>query len=108
MSTRGPPNADVIMAFDDVSIDQVNVDQVNGSTGFTSSGVHMSGLGKGKRKDGSARVTRLKAVAGRLNSPTKLGLAHGSKEWPARFTAKQAGSGTRLSGLARAAARGLG
>ena len=32
-STRGPPIADVILAFDDVSIDSVNVDQVNGSTG---------------------------------------------------------------------------
>ena len=26
MSARGPPNADVIMAFDDVSVDLVNVD----------------------------------------------------------------------------------
>ena len=30
-SARGPPNADVIMAFDDVSVDPVNVDQVNRS-----------------------------------------------------------------------------
>ena len=28
-SARGPPNADVIMAVDDVSIDPVNIDQVN-------------------------------------------------------------------------------
>ena len=26
MSARGPPNADVIMAFDDVSVDLVNID----------------------------------------------------------------------------------
>ena len=30
-SARGPPNADVIMAFDDVSVDPVNIDQVNRS-----------------------------------------------------------------------------
>ena len=30
-SARGPPNADVIMAFDDVSVDPVYVDQVNKS-----------------------------------------------------------------------------
>ena len=41
-SARGPPNADIIKAFDDVSVDLVNVDQVNGQTGSTSSGVHMS------------------------------------------------------------------
>ena len=33
---RGLPNADVIMAFDDVSVDRVNIDQVNGQTGSTS------------------------------------------------------------------------
>ena len=32
-SARGPPNADVIMAYDDVSVDLVNIDQVNRSTG---------------------------------------------------------------------------
>jgi hypothetical protein len=42
MSARGPPNADVIMTFDDVSIDLVNVDQVNESTGPRPGGVHMS------------------------------------------------------------------
>ena len=36
---RGPPNADVIMACDDVSVDLVNVDQVNQSTGPRVSGV---------------------------------------------------------------------
>ena len=63
MSTRDPPNADVIMAFDEVSVDLVNVDQVNGQTGSTSRwgphvsgtgsltcGSRMSGLFKGKRK----------------------------------------------------------
>ena len=43
-SARGPPNADVIMAFDDISVDPVNVDQVNRSTGSTSKwGPHVSG-----------------------------------------------------------------
>ena len=41
-SARGPPNADVIMAFDDVSVDLVNVDQVNRSTGPRVSGAHVS------------------------------------------------------------------
>ena len=41
MSARGPPNADVIMAFDDVSVDLVNVDQVNRSTGPRVSGAHV-------------------------------------------------------------------
>ena len=41
-SARGPPNADVIMAFDDVSVDLVNVDQVNRSTGPRVSGPHVS------------------------------------------------------------------
>ena len=62
-SARGPPNADVIMAFDDVSVDLVNVDQVNYSMGSTyrwgphvsgiesmTSGSRMSGLVKRKRK----------------------------------------------------------
>ena len=30
-SARGPPNANAIMAFNDVSVDSVNVDQVNRS-----------------------------------------------------------------------------
>ena len=38
-SAWGPPNACVIMAFDDVSIDLVNVDQVNRSTSPHVSGV---------------------------------------------------------------------
>ena len=38
MSARGPPNADVIMAFDDVSVDLVNIDQVNGQLGPRSGG----------------------------------------------------------------------
>ena len=43
-SARGPPNADVIVAFDDVSVDLVNIDQVNGQTGSTSRwGPHVSG-----------------------------------------------------------------
>ena len=43
-SARDPPNADVIMAFDDVSIDRVNIDQVNGQTRSTSRwGPHVSG-----------------------------------------------------------------
>ena len=41
-STRGPSNADVIMAFDDISIDQVNIDQVNSQLGPRLGGVHMS------------------------------------------------------------------
>ena len=41
-STRGPPNADVIMPFDDISIDQVNINQVNGQLGPHLGGVHMS------------------------------------------------------------------
>ena len=46
MSARGPPNADAIMAFDDVSVDQVNIDQVNGQTGSTSRwGPPISGTG---------------------------------------------------------------
>ena len=44
MSARGPPNADVIMAFDDVSIDLVNVDQVNSQLGPRPDGVHMSAI----------------------------------------------------------------
>ena len=45
-SARGPLNADVIMAFDDVSVDRVNVDQVNGQTGSTSRwGPHVGGTG---------------------------------------------------------------
>ena len=58
-STRGPPNADVIMAFDDVSVDLVNVDQVNGQTGSTSRwGPHVSGTGSltsGSRVSGLTR-----------------------------------------------------
>ena len=42
MSARGPPNADVIMAFDDISVDAVNVDQVNGQLGPRPGGAHMS------------------------------------------------------------------
>ena len=41
-SARGPPNADVIMVFDDVSVDLVNVDQVNGQLGPRPGGAHMS------------------------------------------------------------------
>ena len=41
-SAQGPPNADVIMAFDDVSVDLVNIDQVNRSTGPRVSGAHVS------------------------------------------------------------------
>ena len=41
-SSWGPPNADVIMAFDDVNVDLVNVDQVNGQLGPRLGGVHMS------------------------------------------------------------------
>ena len=41
-SARGPPNADVIMAFDDVIVDAVNVDQVNGQLGPRPGGAHMS------------------------------------------------------------------
>ena len=36
MSARGPPNADVIMAYDDVSVDLVNIDQVNADVMLTS------------------------------------------------------------------------
>ena len=49
-SARGPPNADVIMAFDDASIDSVNIDQVNGQLGPRPGGVHMSGPLKEKEK----------------------------------------------------------
>ena len=41
-SARGPPNADIIMAFDDVNVDAVNVDQVNGQLGPRPGGAHMS------------------------------------------------------------------
>ena len=41
-SARGPPNADVIVAFDDASVDSVNIDQVNGQLGPRPRGVHMS------------------------------------------------------------------
>ena len=58
-SARGPPNDDVIMAFDDVSIDLVNVDQVNGQTGSTSRwGPHVSGtesLTSGSRVSGPVK-----------------------------------------------------
>jgi len=44
MSARGPLNADIIMACDDVIVDLVNVDQVNGQTGSTYRwGPHVSG-----------------------------------------------------------------
>ena len=33
MSARDPPNADVVMAFDDVSVDSVNIDQANSQLG---------------------------------------------------------------------------
>ena len=61
-SARGPPNADVIMAFDDVSVDSVNIDQVNGQLGpcpdgstcqryrVTDKRVSHAGPVKGKRK----------------------------------------------------------
>ena len=42
MSARGQPYADVIMAFDDVSVDLVSIDQVNQSAGPRPGGVHMS------------------------------------------------------------------
>ena len=42
MSARGPPNADVIIAFDNVNVDSVNVDQVNDQLGPRLGGVHMS------------------------------------------------------------------
>ena len=61
-SARGPPNADVIMAFDDISVDPVNVDQVNRSTGSTSKwGPHVSGtksLTSGSRVLGRVRRKR--------------------------------------------------
>ena len=59
---RGPPNADVIMTFDDVSVDLVNIDQVNGQLGpcpdgstcqryrVTDKRVPHAGPVKGKRK----------------------------------------------------------
>ena len=88
MSARGRPNADVIRAFNDVSIDLVNVDEINGKTGSTSrwgphvsgtesltSGSHVSGLfkGKGKRKRRKG-VARLKERNGPARKPTRLGL----------------------------------
>ena len=36
MSARGPPNANVIMACDDISVDLVNIDQVNADVMMTS------------------------------------------------------------------------
>ena len=43
-SAQGPPNADIIMDFDDISVDSVNIDQVNGQTRSTSRwGPHVSG-----------------------------------------------------------------
>ena len=41
-SAWGSPNANVIMAFDDVNVDLVNVDQVNGQLGPRLGGAHMS------------------------------------------------------------------
>ena len=56
---RGPPNADIIMAFDQVSIDSVNVDQVNGQTRSTSRwDPHVSGaesLASGSRVSGPVK-----------------------------------------------------
>ena len=37
-SARGQPYADVIMAFDDVSVDSINIDQVNGRLGSMAKG----------------------------------------------------------------------
>ena len=87
-SARGPPNADVIGAFDDVSVDLVNVDEVNGQTGSTSrwgphvngtesltSGSRVSGLFKGKRKRERRKgVAGLKERNGPARKPTRLGL----------------------------------
>ena len=94
-SARGPPNADVIMAFDDASIDSVNIDQVNGqrvhvqSAGSAVSGVHQSvsqerlpcgsrvsaGF-KTKLKERVACVRGLKAVrAGSTAQQARLGSA---------------------------------
>ena len=86
MSAQGPPNADVIMAFDDVSVDLVNIDQVNGQLGPRPGGVHMSGPLKEKEKEkgkgslgswaqrgswaGSAVQTWL-GLADRLNRPAR-------------------------------------
>ena len=58
-SARGPPNADVIMAFDDVSVDSVNIDQINGQTGSMSRwGPHVGGtesLTSGSRVSGPVK-----------------------------------------------------
>ena len=79
-SAQGPQKADVIMAFDDVSIDSVNVDQVNRSkgsasrwvphvsgTGSLTSGSRVSGLTK-KEKEERLAVYGLKLGLGRLGS----------------------------------------
>ena len=67
-SARGPQKADVIMAFDDVSIDSVNVDQVNGQTRSTSRwDPHVSGaesLASGSRVSGLVKRKKLKRVRG--------------------------------------------
>ena len=58
-SARGPPNANAIMAFNDVSVDSVNIDQVNSQTGSTSRwGPHVSGtesLTSGSRVSGPVK-----------------------------------------------------
>ena len=58
-SAWGPPNADVIMSFNDVSVDSVNIDQINGQTGSTSRwGPHVGGtesLTSGSRVSGPVK-----------------------------------------------------
>jgi len=87
--STGPPNADVIMAFDDVSVDPVNIDQVNGQTRSTSRwGPHVSGTesltggsrvsGPGKRKRKREAEAVLGSKVGRAGSTThQLSSVHG-------------------------------
>ena len=118
--STGPPNADVIMAFDDVSIDRVNIDQVNGQTGSTSrwgphvsgngsltSGSRVSGLGKRKRKRELRLCSWAQRETGRLKAHGSLGrlgmaqarscsgLQAGLRTGPAQ-TDRQAGSARLL------------
>ena len=87
-SARGPPNADVIMAFDDVSVDPVNIDQVNGQTRSTSrwgphvsgtesltGGSRVSGPGKRKRKRKGHNGYWAQSRSGQLDGPRNGGSA---------------------------------
>ena len=98
-SARGLPNADVIIAFDDVSVDLVNIDQVNRSSGSTSRwGPHVSGtvsLTSGSRLSGPVKGKKERKAEAVLGS---------KRRGPARFSPRNGGSAWRPGRSARAAA----